>query len=487
MGYTTAAAPGFDTETESAAIAMALKQTIFNGTLWAGSAQMLSMACNFLLTIVLARGLAPADYGLFFIALNTIVILVNFGALGMDRSTVRHASIRVVERDWRGLRNLLVTCFRIVFLCSLAAAAIFMVVGPAVFSHYIKAPGLLPYLGIMALWLIAATIQGELTESFRGLNDIRLASLFGGVRSNGIVMAVSVCSLMAVLTWTGQLTLARALWVMFAVAVAMVVVGAGILLLRVRRLTGSAPDGASIATAWSVRDALADGWPYWLTAIIVALRLQGGAWLAGAFDSNDNVALYGIAQRMTLLLAGPMIVGNAVLPPIIAQLHASGQVRRLERVVRSVSGLILLPSLLLTAVLVVAGRLILGGLFSPFYEAAYPMLLILCVGQAANIATGAWQLVLPMTGNQRLTLVASIISMLVQLGLGVWLGLRYGVLGVAVSFAASVVVSNLLGMGLVRWRLGIWTYASLDLGTIRDAAGLLIAKVRGRKVAWQKI
>jgi len=466
---------------------MTLKHTIVHGTLWAGGAQVLSMGCNFLLTIVLARGLTPTEYGLYFIALNTIVILVNVGTVGMDRSTVRLASIRLVEKDWQGLRALLAMCFRIVVVCSLAAAAGFLIAGPYAMTNWLHAPGLLPYIAIMAAWLVAATVQCELTEAFRGLNDIRMASLFGGVRSNGIVMAVAVCGLMGALAWLGRLTLASALWIMVMVAVASVAIGGAILVARIRRLAAAAPGATTTASVWSVRDALADGWPYWIAAIIVALRLQGGAWLAGAFDSNDKVALYGVAQRMMLLLAGPMIISNAVLPPIVAQLHASGQIRRLERVVRSVSGLILLPSLVLTIVLTVAGKFILHGLFSAFYEAAYPLLIILCVGQTANIATGAWQTVLPMTGNQRLMLVTSVLAMAIQLGLGLWLGFLYGVLGIAISFAASVTVANLVGMLFVRWRLGIWTFASLDAATIKDASGLVLAKLRGRKAAWQKI
>lgn len=466
---------------------MALKHTIFRGTLWAGGAQVLSMACNFALTIVLAHGLAPADYGLYFIALNSIVILANVGMAGMDRSTVRVASIRVVERDWRGLRVLLATCIRVVVMCAIAAAIGFIAVGHKVFTDFLHAPGLAPYVGVMALWLVLAAIQGELTEAFRGLNDIRLASLFGGVRSNGIVMAVAVLALMGGLTWMGRLTLAGALWVMVFVAGASVVAAAAMLIGRVRRLSATDEGSEASGTVWGVRDALLDAWPYWITAIIVALRLQGGAWLAGAFDNNDNVALYGIAQRMMLLLAAPMIIGNAVLPPIIAQLHAAGQLRRMERVIRSVSGLILLPSLLLTVLLMVAGKLVLHGLFSAFYEAAYPLLIILCIGQTANIATGAWQTVMPMTGNQRLMLVTSVLAMVIQLGLGVWLGSVHGVLGVAISFAVSVTVSNLVGMLFVRRSLGIWTFASLDVATIRDALEMVAAKLRGRKSAWQKV
>lgn len=462
---------------------MALKHKIFHGVLWAGGAQVLSMGCSFLLTIVLARGLPPHDYGLYFIALNTVAILVNVGNLGMDRTAVRLASVRIVEGDWQGLRRVLLVCFLAVLVGSSLLTACFFFGAGGILEHALNAPGLIPVMGAVALWLFFATLQGQLTESFRGLNDIRLASIFGGVRSNGIATAVLVCGGMAILAFAGELTLARALWVMVAVAAAVVLVGLGALRAAVRRLGASEQSPVPRQPRWEVMRVFREAWPFWLAMIVMALRSQGGAWLAGGFDTPKHVALYGVAQRLQLLLAAPLIIGNAVLPPIIAQLHAAGQMPRLERVIRSVSGLILLPEIALTLMLFAFGDVILGKLFGQFYMAAFPLLLVLCAGQLLNIATGAWQMVLPMTGNQRLLLLTSAIALVIQVGLGVILGSQYGVMGIAVSVAAGMAASNMVGVLLVRRSLGIWTYASLDRAMIGDAVAMVQAKLRGQRVS----
>lgn len=469
---------------------MSLKQKVFNGALWASASQALSMACNFVLTMVLAKGLSPTNYGYYFIALSTVVILVNVGTIGMDRVVVRFASMRIANQDLAGLRPLVFTCLGMVVLGAGVTCLAFWLFANPFFSKTLHMPELTLYLGVITVWLFSATVQGQLTETFRGLNDIRFASLFAGVRSNGILTALAVCGLMAAFWLSGRLTLSIALWIMPVTSV-LIVITALIVLFAIlpRAREGAAIEGgASVSPApdWRARDALRESWPYWLTTIITALRLQGGAWLAGGLDTTDHVALYAVAQRMMILLVAPMIISNAVLPPIVAQLHSTDQLTRLGRVIRSISGLILLPSLVLMTVLLVGGKVMLHGLFGAYYEGAYPLLVVLCIGQTFNIATGAWQTVMPMTGNKRQMLVTSAIAMATQLSLGLILGHRYGVMGVAIGFSASIVITNLLGMFFVHSRLGIWTFASFDTAMLRDAAGLVAAKFSRRKPTWQR-
>jgi O-antigen/teichoic acid export membrane protein len=443
------------------------------------------MGCNFVLTIVLARSLSPSHYGLYFVVLNTVVILVNVGTLGLDRVVVRFASKRIVEQDPHGLRDLMAACLGTVAIAAGIISLLFWLLGGYFFADLLRTPGLFAYMAVISLWLFSSTLQGLLTESFRGLNDIRLASLFGGLQSNGILTAVSVCSLAAAFAFGGNLTLPILFWISFSTSASIVVIALVLLFIRLRREgAGSArPDGPRSSNAG---EAIREGWAYWFTAIIVTLRLQGGAWLASRLDSADHVALYAVAQRMMILLVAPTIISNAVLPPVVAQLHSSQQLQKLERVVRSICGVVLLPSMALMAVLVIGGKPILAGLFGAYYVQAYPLLAILCIGQTFNIATGSWQVVLPMTGNQRHMLLTGLIAMVVLLSLALTLGHWYGVTGVAIAIATSIVITNLTGMMFVHRTLGIWTYASVDLAMLRDAKDLVAAKLFGRKPATQR-
>lgn len=454
---------------------IALKDRMLSAALWAGAGKILSMVGSFLMTLALARALVPAAYGSYFVAFNTIMVLATVSTLGLDRVVVRFVAVRTSRHDPAGMRQVIWRCLGLVAVGALTAAVAFRVLARGPVVSILHMPALAGYLGLLAAWILSASFQRQLGETFRGLNDIRLATLLGGVRSSGILNSVLGAAAMLLLWVGGELTLFTALLVRLATSIVIVMAASTVLW---RRLHGEEGGRAAGTSQWGTRAALREGWPLWFAGLVVVFNSQGVAWLASAFDTPDQVALFGVAQRFALLLIAPTIMINAVLPPIVARLHADNQLQRLQRIVRSFSGLILLPALLVLMVLVPAGGPLLRVLFGAHYEASYPILLLLCAGQVVNIATGAWQIVMPMTGSKQRMLVSSLISMLVLLVLGTVLGSVSGVVGVSLAYCASMITTNLVGAFLVRQELGIWTFASLNLRTLREARDMVEARLR---------
>lgn len=459
------------------------KQKMFGGVLWSAAGKLLSMGSNMVVMLILARAIAPSDYGAYFVALTTIVILGSFGTLGMDQVVIRFLGPAAALGSRAGLRQTVGRCLVVVVATTLLVCLAFWWLTPFFFGQLLGVPVLATYAGLLAVFLFFATLQRQLAETFRGLNDLRMATLFGGARTSGIVNSVLIC-LVSVMLWAaGRLTLWTALITVSGASAVVVIAAASVLWWRLTQ--GSHDDRAIPVQSLSFPGAIHEGWPLWLAGIITVLNNTGSAWLASALDTASHVALFGVAQRFVLLLITPMVVINAILPPIIVQLHGADQLRRMERIIKLMGGMVLLPSLILLALLAVAGRPLLHSLFGAYYQAAYPLMIILCVGQVINIATGAWQIVLPMTGNKRQILTTSVLALVTQFGVGVSLGYRMGVLGVAIGFCVSTVITNLVGMLLVHRKLGIWTCASLDWQSVRDARELILAPSPGRR-SWQK-
>ena len=463
------------------------KEKMVAGAAWSTIGKVVAMLANFVVTTVIARALSPADCGIYFVALTTIVIVAGIGALGMDQVVVRFAGTAEARSDKAVMRQVIACCYGIVAIGAVVVALAFYALAPVMFRSVLSQPGLLAYAGILAAWVFFATLQRQEAETFRGLNDIRMTTLAGGMRNGGVLNALLVCVGLIVLWASGKLTLNSAMLTMLVASIVLVIYSAAILWRRLR------PDGSSPTRTGepvlNVRKAIHEGWPLGLSGFIVILNNMGSTWLASPLDTANHVALFGVAQRVMQVLIAPMMIVNAILPPIVAELHANGSERRLERVVQAVGGLVLLPSLVVLAILVVAGRPILGAVFGSYYEAAYPILVLVCIGQTMNIATGAWQIVLPMTGNKHRMLTSSVIAVVTQLVLGLILGSKagfgLGVLGVAIAYCASITITNLAGMVLVHRKLGVWTYASLNWRTVRDAYGMLAQRVN-RKLAVQR-
>jgi O-antigen/teichoic acid export membrane protein len=334
----------------------------------------------------------------------------------------------------------------------------FYLLTPWFFADVVKMPVAIALSGSMVLWLLVSTMQRQLAETFRGFNDIRCATLFGGFRNNGILISVLTCAAALVLWATGTMTLARA-FAMTVCASLVVVLIAGSTLVRRLRAAELSPPAAPSALA--LPNLLQEGWPLCLVVLISVLRL------------------FAIAQRFVQLLTAPLTVVNSLLPPLVADMYARGQIERLERVVKSVGGLASLPCMAVFVVILVAGRPLLGGLFGAHYQDAYPLLVILCVGQIAFIVTGAWQIVLPMTGHRHLALRVSMSAAAVHVAGSLIGGYFAGVLGVAIGASVGVLAGNLFGLYATRRYLGISTFISIRGSVLREAMTLLTKRVSG--------
>jgi O-antigen/teichoic acid export membrane protein len=174
-----------------------------------------------------------------------------------------------------------------------------------------------------------------------------------------------------------------------------------------------------------------------------------------------------------------LTIVNMLLPPVVAELYARGENKRMERIVQAVGGLASLPCMVILALIVLVGRPGLGTLFGAHYEAAYPILVILCVGQIANIVTGSWQVVLPMTGLRRQTLHVTMWAGAVQVLSCTIGGYFAGVVGVALGSCVGSLVGNVLGLTAARRHLGIWTFISLRRAVLTDAVTLLSKRIAG--------
>ena len=455
-----------------------LKQRMVDGGMWAAGGRLIAIAAAFVLNLILARSLTPADYGVYFVVLSTMIILATVGTLGMDRIVVRFVAARRTVGDWNGVNAVIRRCMMTVLAATTLLCLVFYLLTPWFFTHVVKMPAAIALSGLMVLWLFFSTVQRQLAETFRGLHDIRCATLFGGFRNNGILISLTTCGTLLILWVSGAMSLVTAFATTVCTSLLVVIVATWTLRRRLRAADGQSPP-AGLSEEWSTGRVLYEGWPLWLASLLAVLRAQANGWFAAGFDSAENVALFAIAERFALLMTAPLTIVNMLLPPVVAELHARGENKRMGRVVQAVGGLASLPCIVILLLIVLAGRQTLGTLFGTHYEAAYPMLVILCVGQVANMVTGAWQVVLPMTGLRRQTLRVSMCAAAVQFSCSIIGGHVAGVLGVAIGACAGAVAGNVLGLFTVRKHLGVWTFISVRRTVLMDAVALLTKRMSG--------
>jgi len=158
-------------------------------TLWAFAAKVGTGVFQFAMSILLVRMMSVSAFGFYEFAFRTLGFLLVVSNLGLTWKTLMLAS--AAERDsYPALGSDVSAILKLTLLWSAALSAGFVMFlngsGDVVFD---ASPAT-----ILALFLImpALTLLLVVSETFRGLRNIREASIFSGLFSNGVALAALV-------------------------------------------------------------------------------------------------------------------------------------------------------------------------------------------------------------------------------------------------------------------------------------------------------
>ncbi|WP_160309686.1 flippase [Rubrobacter aplysinae] len=444
-----------------------LRNRLLSGSAWALGGKVGASVIGLTTNVILARMLSPGELGAYFLALSIVSFGAIVGCFGLNRSAVRFVAEALgLERRDRA-RRIVALVIGIGVAGALVSSGAYLLIGPLIAERLFGSPALVAVTGLVAGWIALSTVQELFAETFRGFHDIRLATLFGGVatggNSAGLIMRVMLIFALATV-WLagGETDLTTVMLVM--VGSASVTTFMSVLALRVRmRSVGSTRSGRGEA---SVREVLGVSAPLFINNITVFFLTQSDLWIVGAFGSGEEVAIYGAASRFVALVTMPLLVVNAVLPPVIAEMYAQGERGRLEGMLRPFATLAGIPSVIALALFALAGGPILGLVYGEFYAGGALVLALLSLGKLAFVVSGSCGLTLQMTGNQTLIMWISILSGVLFFVGAIWAVQAYGAAGVASVSAGSVIFQSLLMVLAAKWKTGIWTHVNLSVAPV---------------------
>jgi O-antigen/teichoic acid export membrane protein len=426
-----------------------IRRRLLRGGGWALGGRMATALVGLASNALLARVLAPDDLGLFFIAFSIAGFGAIVGQLGLHQLAVRFVADSLGRGAPNRARRIALRIMLWGACGGFGVSALYLVFGRAIANSLFESARLADVTLIISGWIAVQTIQKLLAEVFRGFHDIRLATLFGGLATLGIL----ALALAAVMLFDWDATLADAVWIAAAASLTAVVV-AGFLFLR--KLAAVAAVDHDRSHLPMLKTAAL---PIFITSILNFAVLQGDIWIVGALRTPDEVALYGAAAKLVVLVVIPLTMINAVVPPIIADSVGRGELSVLERTLRATATIAGIPAVLAIIVFALWGPSVLQILYGSYYSRAYGLLVILALGQLFNVFAGSCQLALMMSGNEGWALAAALTAGAITVIGGVGAVSVWGVHGMAWAVTTGLVAQNLFSIGAVRYRLGIWTQA----------------------------
>lgn len=425
-----------------------LKSSLFRAATGSASLRIAGMGFGFLVGVQLARGLGAEGYGTYGLAMSIIALLTVPTEFGFPQLLTREIATAQVQQDWGRVRGIIRWSSRMSLLISVVIGAC-VIAWQVITDIRINTQLGMTLLAGVALVPVVAQLSLR-AAALRGLQQIVRGQLPSVLLRPGFYSLL----LFIVPLWVMPLTpaLAMGLGVMSSVVAMM---------LAFHMLRRALPSEARVA------DAITDARSWWSSALPMAMTegmrlLQSHLLilLLGAMVVMADVGVYRMASSMMLLLAMPISLFNIVSMPIIARLHAKGDVRDLQRLLGMTAAGMTLGALFLCIPFFVAGKWILGRVFGPEFTAGNSALLILALSVLTNAVFGTAANLLNMTGHQGDVTRASLVSMLCLAATAVPLVHFIGIEGAALSHFASTLVWNLYMWFAVKSRL------SLDSGLL---------------------
>jgi len=439
-----------------------LKDRLVGGGAWAIAGKIGIGVTQLAALAWVAHLLPPHSTAVFLLAQSIVGLGAIVGRLGLELTAVRLVSQALGRGDEGAARASAVAIVRAGTGGALAAGAVLALGGAAWAGRsLLAAPRLADVAPALAVWAVGLALQMLLAEIFRGLHAIREAMTWGGLASNLLVL-VGLFSL----SQSGAATLGATIWICAASVVLSMVAAGAVLAVRLNRL--APPTFPALETCPLLATAL----PLLVSNLMGFALLRADLWIVSAFSSADDVAAYGAASRLVILIGLPLTVANQVVAPLIGDLHSRGDARGLGELVRGVAGAVAVPATLLGGAFILFGAPLLSLVYGAFFARAWPILALLSVAQLSMVLTGSCGLALVMTGHQRTYMGIMVAAAVALLTAGPVAARSHGGVGLAAVACLVLVVQQLVTLLFAKRLTGHWTYASL-LHLRRGAAALL--------------
>jgi O-antigen/teichoic acid export membrane protein len=424
-----------------------VRRRLLRGSGWVLLARVLGIPLGILINGLLARMLTKTEFGAYLTCFTLVIVGSLIAQLGLDRAVVRLVSQSLAIDEGGRARQTIRRTIRIGSVAAIIAGALLLIFGPSFARNVLHSEVVALGIPLTAGWLVAYSIQSLVVETFRGLQDFQRATVYDTILVD-IAMAATFTAM-----WvfgTRQVGLLTVLGIVGAITALVTIVAGSLLSLRVRSIEGDGhlARGEVFAIAWpSLFTNVAS---YFLSTGIDVLIL-------GAFRPQAQVAVYGAATRLVILVATPLWILRGVLPPMISELHARGRTSELERTLRAGATLAGLPSFVVLVVFLFFGGPVMGLAFGHGYASGATVLGLLAIGRMVAVWSGASGVTLLMTGHQKammtITLCTGVSSVIGE----ILVAPRFGAVGVATVTMSAAIVQNILQLTLVKHYLGVWS------------------------------
>ena len=285
---------------------------IAGNAVWLLAERGVTLACQLVVSIALARYLGPSEFGVYSLALALATFALTFSSLGLNHTLTREIVVAPAATP-----SILATAIELRFIGSVVGAIAVVVVARVVYPQ-------LETLGAMAV----ALSVGILVRSLDALEFYFHARLRGRtlVTTRGVAAVTSAAAVLGAIQFgAGAGTFAAIKSAEFSLA--------AILLLVAFRFRPDSP-GFAAPTMAHARSLLTKSWPLMLSSVGAIIYLKIDQAMLAAMSGPEAVGIYSVAAQLSeVWYFVPVAVATSAFPALLqARMSGTGSYEaRLQR------------------------------------------------------------------------------------------------------------------------------------------------------------
>lgn len=406
---------------------------------------LISMALRVAISIAITRSIGPESYGIYVLALAIISFFETLAVLGMGNTVVKFVSQFKTANDSPRLRGTILYTAGVAIVLSTVLCIALVYMAPSLIHHLFEKPPLIPVLVVMALSLPFSTLTTIFLASLQGIKFVKHQILVDQLlnplfRLAFVILALSLDYHLQGVAWSYVLS-------QFFAAM----LSAFFLLRNLPEMAQGArvTIEAKTLTLFSI--------PLLFSALFNRLMARLDILLMGHFLPAAMVGIYGTAQRFMPLIGLPLGAFNNIFAPIIADLFHRDRKETLEDQFKIVAKWIFMTTLPIFVLFTSFSKEILS-VFGSAFTAGSEVMILLCIGQMVNAASGSSGFILVMTDKPQANLLNSALLCVMSTILNLYFVPRYGIVGAAWASALSITILQIVRLAEVWHFLRIHPY-----------------------------
>ena len=387
------------------------------------------MLTIYLFHFVLARKIGAEANGIFSTFYTILSIFAVVAILGMDTFLLKKIAQFNSKEQWAELKEIYKKALSLILIISISIILVLQLLFTFGFFESYQQKNLIPYI---VFSLLPFSILHINAESFRAVKNIKLFSFF----KNFSIFGIATIALFLVNDATVRMGVRS-----FVISVIILAILS--FLLWKKHLKNK---DSILHEKFDNNNIIKESFPMFLSGSLFLLLSWVDILMLGYFNSQTDVGVYTITLKLAALCTVILFAANTILGPKISELYHNNQMQILAKTVQNTAKYTFLLSLPIFGVILLFPNFLLSLFGSEFNnKLATETLIILSVGQMANVFFGAVIYILDMTGKQTISRNILLFTSILNIALNWHLIQIYGIKGAAIATAISIFFWTILG------------------------------------------